>query len=373
MNVENSVIERYSAGAHKREEALCCPVSYDPGLLKNIPAEIIEKDYGCGDPSPYVRSGDVVLDLGSGGGKVCYLAAQLTGPKGRVIGVDMNDDMLALARKYQAQMAEKLGSDRVSFRKGQIQNLALDLEALDAYLQASPVSSQGDYQRLRNWELQQCIEQPLIADASVDLVISNCVLNLVRDEDKQQLVQEIFRVLKPGGRVAISDIISDKPCSAELKRNPELWSGCLSGAFQEQEFLQAFVDAGFSAVRYEQWDDQVWQVVEGIEFRSALLTAVKGEEESQALDRDHVVLYRGPHAQVQDDEGTVYPRGVRKAVSERTFALLTCGAYGQDFIAISPDSTAQAGGCCSPGTRSTTVESGTKLPHDQNSTSGCCG
>jgi len=101
MNVESSVRERYSEGARERQEALCCPVNYDSGLLAMLPDEIIEKDYGCGDPSRYVQKGDVVLDLGSGGGKICYMAAQLVGKGGQVIGVDMNDDMLALARKHQ--------------------------------------------------------------------------------------------------------------------------------------------------------------------------------------------------------------------------------------------------------------------------------
>jgi len=102
MNVESSVRERYSEGAKDRQESLCCPVDYDSGLLAMLPDEIIEKDYGCGDPSRYVHAGDVVLDLGSGGGKICYMAAQLVGKGGQVIGIDMNDDMLALARNYQA-------------------------------------------------------------------------------------------------------------------------------------------------------------------------------------------------------------------------------------------------------------------------------
>ena len=113
MNVETSVRERYSAGARERVDALCCPVSYDTDLLAQLPQEIIEKDYGCGDPSRYVQPGDTVLDLGSGGGKICYMAAQLVGDSGHVIGIDMNDDMLGLARRHQPGMAEKLGGDRV--------------------------------------------------------------------------------------------------------------------------------------------------------------------------------------------------------------------------------------------------------------------
>ena len=130
MNVEVEVLNRYSEGAKAKQAALCCPMSYDPALLALLPEEIIERDYGCGDPTPYMRPGDVVLDLGSGAGKVCYLAAQIVGPEGQVIGIDMNDDMLALARKYQGEMAMKLGGDRVRFCKARIQDLALDLEKL---------------------------------------------------------------------------------------------------------------------------------------------------------------------------------------------------------------------------------------------------
>ena len=117
MTIETGVLKRYTAGAESIQSDLCCPVDYDRELLSILPQEIIEKDYGCGDPSRYVRKGDVVLDLGSGSGKICYMAAQLVGDKGKVIGIDMNDDMLALARKYQDEMAEKLGSDRGEFGK----------------------------------------------------------------------------------------------------------------------------------------------------------------------------------------------------------------------------------------------------------------
>jgi Methylase involved in ubiquinone/menaquinone biosynthesis len=117
MSQENSVLKRYSEGAQSVQAELCCPVDYDATLLKQLPQEIIDKDYGCGDPSRYVKENDIVLDLGSGSGKICYIAAQLVGPQGKVIGIDMNDDMLALARKYQPEMAEKLAGNRVQFLK----------------------------------------------------------------------------------------------------------------------------------------------------------------------------------------------------------------------------------------------------------------
>lgn len=372
MDVQAEVLRRYSEGAEEKQAELCCPIDYDAALLKLLPQEIIEKDYGCGDPSRYVREGDVVLDLGSGAGKICYMAAQLVGSEGRVIGVDMNDDMLALARKYQPGMARQLGGDRVRFAKGYIQDLALDIDEMERHLADQPVRTAADYSRLQDWQSRQRRERPLIADNSVDLVISNCVLNLVHDGDKQQLVHEIYRVLKPGGRIAISDIISDEPAPERLKRDSQLWSGCISGAFQEADFLRAFVDAGFLAVAYDKWDEQPWQVVEGIEFRSATLTAVKGKG-GPCLDYGHAVIYRGPYAEVRDDEGHVFPRGERMAVCERTCALLTGGAYGEDFIGIEPAIKGEPKAFCAPpGTRRPASETKGGRYTTGCGDSGCC-
>jgi arsenite methyltransferase len=335
MIVEVGVLERYSKGADARQADLCCPVDYDRELLEILPQEIIEKDYGCGDPSRYVKKGDTVLDLGSGSGKICYMAAQLVGDEGKVIGVDMNDEMLALARKYQNEMAQKLGSNRVEFIKGQIQDLALDVSAMDAYLAQNPVRKAEDVISLRAWQEKQRNDSPLIKDNSIDLVVSNCVLNLVHDSDKEQMIREIFRVVKPGGRVAISDIVSDELVPQHLKQDQHLWSGCISGALQEHAFLEAFVKAGFIAVSYDKWENQPWQVVEGIEFRSVTITAVKPQSEA-CIDKGHAVIYRGPFSEVYDDEGHVYYRGERMAVCERNFKLLTGEAYGDDFIGIAP-------------------------------------
>ncbi len=335
MTVETGVLERYSKGAELKQEDLCCPVDYDRSLLKLLPQEIIDKDYGCGDPSRYVKTGDIVLDLGSGSGKICYMAAQLVGDNGKIIGVDMNDDMLALANKYKPEMADKLGSNRVEFVKGQIQDLALNLAALDQHLQANPIHNAEDVIHLRSWQEKQRQQSPLIADSSVDLVVSNCVLNLVHDSDKQQMVQEIFRVTKPGGRIAISDIVSDEFIPEHLKQDQHLWSGCISGALQEYEFLQIFIDAGFIAVSYDKWESKPWKVVEGIEFRSVTITAIKPIND-ECIDKGHAVIYRGTFSEVYDDEGYVYLRGQRMAVCERTFNLLTSEAYGNDFIGIVP-------------------------------------
>src|SRR5947199_10487416 len=125
--VEAAVKERYAAGAQAQEAALCCPVDYDQRYLQIIPQEVIERDYGCGDPSRYVRRGETVLDLGSGSGKICYIASQIVGAEGRVIGVDANHEMLALARQWRAEVGARIGWHNVEFRPGHSQDLTLVL------------------------------------------------------------------------------------------------------------------------------------------------------------------------------------------------------------------------------------------------------
>jgi arsenite methyltransferase len=210
LNVETAVRQRYSDAAQSRVEALCCPVEYDRQYLKVIPAEVLERDYGCGDPSKYVRTGETVLDLGSGAGKICFIAAQVVGATGRVIGVDMNEDMLALARKHQRSVGDAIGYHNVEFRKGRIQDLALDLERLDADLRAHPIQSVDSFLAADARADDLRVTHPLIATESIDVVVSNCVLNLVDARAKTQLFSEIFRVLRNGGRAVISDIVSDE-------------------------------------------------------------------------------------------------------------------------------------------------------------------
>lgn len=337
VSIEEKVSERYAGGAREVEASLCCPVDYDAELLKLLPQEIIDKDYGCGDPSRYVQEGDCVLDLGSGGGKICYMAAQLVGAKGSVIGIDMTDEMLALARKYQPEMADKLGSDRVDFRKGYIQDLALDLQAVEEFKKGNP-----DKSELESWMQKQKNENPLVASGSVDLVVSNCVLNLVAQESRKNMIAEIFRVLKPGGRIAISDIVSDTPVPKHLQDDPRLWSGCISGAYQEQAFLEAFTEAGFVAVGFDKWDETPWQELEGIEFRSVTVTAIKPLENSGS-EMIHEVIYKGPYTEVRDDLGNIYVRGKRTKVSETTYQVLLAGPFADDFAGLK-----KVTSCCAP-------------------------
>jgi arsenite methyltransferase len=335
LNVEQAVRERYAAGAQSTETALCCPVDYNPQYLAALPQEIVEKDYGCGDPSQYLQPGETVLDLGSGTGKICYIAAQVVGPTGRVIGVDMTPEMLAIAEKYRQQIGDQLGFHNVEFRRGRIQDLKGDLRLIEDYLRRHPIASLTDLQAFEAVQREQQHARPLVENDSVDVVVSNCVLNLVHDSDKRQLFAEIFRVLRNGGRAVISDIVADEPVPLHLKDDPELWSGCISGALQEHEFLRAFADAGFYGMEILKRDDQPWRTVEGIEFGAMTVAAYKGKQ-GACWDCNQAVIYKGPWSEVKDDDGHTLIRGVPMAVCEKTFRLYTHTPYAQDILPVQP-------------------------------------
>ena len=335
INVEAAVKDRYAAGAECCEPALCCPVNYDPKFLKIIPAEVIERDYGCGDPSQHVREGETVLDLGSGTGKICFIAAQVVGPKGHVIGVDMTDAMLDVARRNAPVVAERIGFANVEFRKGRIQDLALDLDRLDAELKASPIADANAFLQAHALAEELRIKHPLVATESVDVVVSNCVLNLVEGRAKRQLFEEIFRVLRKGGRAVISDIVSDEEVPVALQNDPELWSGCISGALTESAFVLAFEDAGFHGIRVLKRDAEPWRTVEGIEFRSVTVEAFKGKQ-GPCFERNQSVIYKGPFKKVLDDDGHALERGQRVAVCDKTFHLYQMEPYRASFDFIEP-------------------------------------
>lgn len=337
-DIERSVIDRYAQAAERVEPGLCCPdVTYDDALLAKLPREIVEKDYGCGDPSQHVREGETVIDLGSGSGKICYILAQKVGKQGQVIGVDFNDTMLALARKYQDEMAQRMGYGNIRFVKARIQDMALDIERAEQWLREDPITTldslnqfEAECARLRG-------EEPAVADGCADVVVSNCVLNLVRPEDKERLFEDIFRVLKRGGRAVISDIVCDEDPTPRILNDAELWSGCIAGAFREDQFLEHFERAGFYGVEILAREERPWQVIDGIEFRSITVRAVKGKE-GPCLERNQGVIYKGPWSKVCDDDGHTLYRGKRMAVCDKTFGILTNpdGPYANDIIAVPP-------------------------------------
>ncbi len=334
-SAEHATRDRYAAAANAPESALCCPVDYDPRYLENIPREVIEKDYGCGDPSKYLKPGETVLDLGSGTGKICFIASQVVGPEGRVIGVDMTDAMLEVARRNAPLVAARVGHDNVEFRKGRIQDLALDLEILDAELKNRPIQDAASF--LAADELADDLREkhPIVESDSIDVAASNCVLNLVDSGQKRRLFEEIIRVLKLGGRAVISDIVSDEEVPEEMQRDPVLWSGCISGALTEAGFVKAFEQAGFHGIEILKRDAEPWQTVEGVEFRSVTVQAWKGKQ-GPCFERNQAVIYKGPFAAVKDDDGHVMLRGERYAVCDRTFRLYREAPYSGHFEFVEP-------------------------------------
>lgn len=193
-------------GAPSPEVQVSQAIGYSADELRAIPAEA-NLGVGCGNPTAFaeIRPGDTVLDLGSGAGIDCFLAANATGPEGRVIGVDMTDEMLERARKN----AERGGYANVEFRKGVIEDLPVE-------------------------------------DASVDVVISNCVINL--SPDKAKVFSEIHRVLRPGGRMLVSDIVVSEPLPDEIRGSVEAWAGCIAGAMLDEEYVALVRQAGFAKV-----------------------------------------------------------------------------------------------------------------------------
>ena len=175
----------YSKAAVSAQESLCCPTQYDSKDLSHIPKEVLKISYGCGSPvgRANLREGEVMVDLGSGGGIDCFIAARHVGKTGRVYGIDMTEEMLGIARKNATLVAENLGYNNIEFRQGYLESIPID-------------------------------------DSSVDLVTSNCVINLSTDKD--EVFGEIHRILKPGGRFMISDIISDKEARKKAERAASL-------------------------------------------------------------------------------------------------------------------------------------------------------
>lgn len=191
----------------------CDPITsdlYEEGEIAELPEEAIRASLGCGNPTALaeLNPGEVVLDLGSGGGIDVLLSARRVGPTGKAYGLDMTDEMLALARENQ----RKAGVENVEFLKGEIESIPLP-------------------------------------DASVDVIVSNCVINL--SADKRRVLEEAFRVLKPGGRFAVSDVVVRGPVPPEVRRSMELWVGCVAGALEESEFRRLLEEVGFEDASLE--------------------------------------------------------------------------------------------------------------------------
>lgn len=337
FDVESEVKRRYSAGAADTEIGLCCPTAYDADALRFLPEEIIAKDYGCGNPSQYANPGETVLDLGAGVGKACYILAQRVGAEGRVIGVDFNSDMLGIARKHMNTIGDRLGYHNVRFVRGKIQDLALDLDAAESWLRDHPIRNVDNLSQFKAECARLRAQSPAIPDASIDLVVSNCVLNLVRAEDKPLVFSEVFRALRPNGRTVISDIVCDEEPTDRIRNDAGLWSGCIAGAVREDRFLEMFEQAGFHGIEILERRSAPWQTIDGIEFRSITVRAYKGKQ-GACFERNQAVIYRGPWRSVTDDDGHTYSRGQRIAVCDKTYRLMTDpkGPYSEDMLPVDP-------------------------------------
>ncbi len=194
-------------------DGCCDPITsnlYDAGQSGQIPEEALKASLGCGNPTALAQlnAGETVLDLGSGGGIDVLLSARRVGPTGKAYGLDMTDDMLALARENQ----RRAGAENVEFLKGEIEHIPLP-------------------------------------DGSVDVIISNCVINLSSDKDR--VLREAFRVLRPGGRLAVSDVVVRGEVPGEIRRSMELWVGCVAGAMQDSEYADKLARAGFTDIAME--------------------------------------------------------------------------------------------------------------------------
>jgi len=318
--------ERYGGAALETEEALCCPVEYNPEDLRHIPERILKVDYGCGDPTVHAQAGMAVLDLGSGSGKHVFMIARKVGPRGRVIGIDKTPAMLDLARGAIPEVTRKLGYEQANmeFRHGHIENLLIDKDRLVAWLGQHTLETYEDLEILE----QHLLAAPLVPSGSIDLAVSNCVLNLVHDQRKERLLRELFRVLKRGGSVAISDIVSDRDVPAELKEDAALWTGCLSGAWRRDRFMDAFGSVGFHGMA--EVKSYFWKRVSGINFFSVTVRAFKGKQ-GPCYETLRSAMYKGPFSRVVDDDHHVFERGVFVPVCEKTANLLDRAPYQGHF------------------------------------------
>ncbi|MBZ5501520.1 MAG: arsenite methyltransferase [Acidobacteriia bacterium] len=261
--------EAAGCGCQSNAVPCCDPISsnlYAANETAALPQEAVAASLGCGNPTALAQlhPGEQVLDLGSGGGIDVLLSAKRVGPAGKAYGLDMTDDMLALARANQ----RKAGVENVEFLKGEIENIPLP-------------------------------------EASVDVVISNCVINL--SSDKQRVLREAFRVLRPGGRFAVSDVVVCGPVPAEIRRNVELWVGCVAGAMEESEYRSKLAAAGFAEIEIER--TRVYSVEDARQFLTA-----------QGVDVDAIA------PQVNGKFASAFIRARKPALAARANGRSCCGA-----------------------------------------------
>jgi ubiquinone/menaquinone biosynthesis C-methylase UbiE len=304
-----SVREFYGRAAREPQASLCCPGGYPAEETSHIPAEAIERFYGCGSPISLagITPGETVLDLGSGAGIDCFIAAKKTGREGKVIGVDMTDEMLKVANENKGAVSESLGYLNVEFRKGFLEEIPADSE-------------------------------------SADLVTSNCVINL--SPDKRKVFSEMWRVLKDKGRIVVSDIVSDREIPAHLKNDEQLLGECIAGSLTEDRFLSYLEQAGFYGI--EVLDRKYWKSVEDVEFYSVTVRGYKFRKTSGCVYIGQYATYKGPFKVIIDEEGHIFPRNQAVEVCTDTASKLSAAPYSGIFIITEPDRKPEESVCCAP-------------------------
>lgn len=311
------VSDFYGDAADVPQPALCCPDIYPAVDSEHIPKEVMDISYGCGSPVSLaeVSAGETMVDLGSGGGIDCFIAAKQVGKSGKVVGIDMTDQMLREANEAKPKVCANLGFDNVSFKKGYLEDIPLP-------------------------------------DQFADLIISNCVINL--SPDKKQVFVEIWRVLKNFGRIVVSDTISEKPVPKGMRANPRLWGECVSGALTETEYLAKMEQAGFYGLSILK--RSLWKEVEGYRFFSVVIRGYKFEKQTGCRYIGQEATYLGPMQAVIDEEGHLFPRDQAIAVCTDTAEKLKKPPYQAAFVITKGDeimlhtTEAISSDCCEPET-----------------------
>ncbi|TSA42227.1 MAG: methyltransferase domain-containing protein [Methylococcaceae bacterium] len=313
LNETNAAVQHYYGQVLQSSDDLktsaCCSIETVPkhlkSLMANVHPEVQAKFYGCGSPLPPVLLDQTVVDLGCGAGRDCYVLAQLVGAKGQVLGVDMTDAQLAVAKQHQAWHSERFGYANVDFRYGFIEDLA----ALG------------------------------IADESVDVVVSNCVINL--SANKPKVMAEIFRVLKTGGELYFSDVFADRRVPTALQQDPVLLGECLAGAWYWEDFRRLLASLNCPDLRVVSSqaisidDAEVAAKIGMVNFRSVTVRAFKVPLEDRCEDYGQVACYLGtvpeqPHAFVFDDHH-YFETGRPMRVCGNTYAMLNASRYATHF------------------------------------------
>ncbi len=292
--ITQAVSDRYAKAVTTGEE-MCCPTGYNHEDLRTfIPEPVLKVSYGCGTPVGLtsVQSGETVLDIGSGGGIDCFEASRRVGPTGSVIGIDMTDEMLSMARTHAPTVAANLGypQSNIDFRKG--------------FADAMPVDAN-----------------------TIDLIVSNCVINLA--PDKSKVFSEMYRVLKPGGRFTVSDIVADQPVPNYLIHDKDKWGDCLSGAMPLTHYWGGLREAGFRGIHQVTFIP--WRVIDGIHFLSVTLTGYKLPD-GDPNSHPHFATLKGPFSRVVDESGCSFVRGVPQSIGPSTATLLQTLPYKDLFI-----------------------------------------